>query len=65
MIFRPNYEDLAKRMAKDSSNFAHYLGELYIVSDPKNRTKIKEVFWENFHRFMTEEERIKYSFNGA
>ena len=65
MTYRPNYEELAKRMAKDSSDFAHYLGELYIVSDPKNRTKIKEVFWENFHRFMTEEERIKYSFNGA
>jgi len=65
MTYRPNYEELAKRMAKDSSNFAHYLGELYIVSDPKNRLKIKEAFWENFHRFMTEEERIKYSFNGA
>ena len=65
MIYRPNYEELAKRMSKDSSDFAHHLGELYIVSDPTNRLKIKETFWETFHRFMTEEEQIKYSFNGA
>ena len=65
MTYYPDYEQLAQRMSKDSSNFAHHLGELYIVSDPKNRLKIKEAFWETFHRFMTEEEQIKFSFNGA
>lgn len=65
MTYQPNYEELAKRMASNSSDFAHHLGELYIVSDHKNRIKIKEAFWETFHKFMTEEEQIKYSFNGA
>ena len=65
MTYHPDYNELAQRMTKDSSSFAHHLGELYIVSDSKNKKKILENFREYFTRFMTEEEQIKYSFNGA
>ena len=65
MTYYPDYDQLAQRMSKDSSSFAHHLGELYIVSDSKNKKKILENFREYFTRFMTEEEQIKYSFNGA
>ena len=60
-----DFESLAQRMIKDNSSFAHYLGELYIVADSKNKKKILENFREYFTRFMTEDEQIKYSFNGA
>jgi hypothetical protein len=65
MTYYPDYEQLAQRMSKDFSSFAHHLGELYIVSDQKNKKKILEGFKEYFLRFMTEEEQIKFSFNGA
>lgn len=65
MTYYPDYDELATRMANDTSKFAHHLGELYIVSDQKNKKKILEGFKEYFQRFMTEEEQIKYSFNGA
>ena len=65
ITYYPDYNELAQRMAKDQSSFAHHLGELYIVSDQKNKKKILEGFKEYFLRFMTEEEQIKFSFNGA
>jgi hypothetical protein len=65
MTYFPDYENLAKRMAKDSSSFAHHLGELYLVSDQKNKKKILEGFKHYFQMFMTEEEQVKFSFNGA
>jgi len=65
MTYQIDFESLAQRMSKDSSSFAHHLGELYIVSDSKNKKKILENFREYFMRFMTEDEQIKYSFNGA
>ena len=65
MTYYPDYNELAQRMAKDQSSFAHHLGELYLVSDQKNKKKILEGFREYFQRFMTEEEQIKFSFNGA
>jgi len=65
MTYYPDYEQLAKRMSKDSSSFAHHLGELYLVSDQKNKKKTLDGFKEYFLRFMTEEEQVKYSFNGA
>ena len=65
MHYHIDFESLAQRMIKDSSSFAHHLGELYIVSDSKNKKKILENFREYFMRFMTEDEQIKYSFNGA
>jgi hypothetical protein len=65
MTYYPDYEQLAKRMSQDSSSFAHHLGELYLASDQKNKKKILEGFREYFQRFMTEEEQVKYSFNGA
>lgn len=64
-FYQIDFESLAQRMRKDSSSFAHHLGELYIVSDSKNKKKILENFKEYFTRFMTEDEQIKYSFNGA
>jgi len=64
-FYQIDFESLAQRMSKDSSSFAHYLGELYIVSDNKNKKKILEGFKEYFMRFMTEDEQIKYSYNGA
>jgi hypothetical protein len=63
--YQIDFASLAKRMTKDSSSFAHHLGELYIVSDGKNKKKILEGFKEYFLKFMTEEEQVKYSFNGA
>ena len=65
MTYYPDYNELAQRMSKDTSSFAHHLGELYMVSDSKNKKKILENFREYFQRFMTEEEQIKFSFNGA
>jgi hypothetical protein len=65
MTYYPDYDQLAQRMSKDSSSFAHHLGELYIVSDSKNKKKILENFREYFTRFMTEDEQVKYSYNGA
>ena len=65
MHYHIDFESLAQRMIKDQSSFAHHLGELYIVSDSKNKKKILENFREYFTRFMTEDEQIKYSFNGA
>ena len=65
MHYQIDFESLAQRMIKDQSSFAHHLGELYIVSDSKNKKKILEGFKEYFTRFMTEDEQIKYSFNGA
>jgi uncharacterized protein YyaL (SSP411 family) len=65
MTYYLDYNELAQRMAKDQSSFAHHLGELYMVSDQKNKKKILEGFKEYFQRFMTEEEHIKFSFNGA
>ena len=65
MTYHIDFESLAQRMIKDNSSFAHHLGELYIVSDSKNKKKILEGFKEYFMRFMTEDEQIKYSFNGA
>jgi len=65
MHYHIDFESLAQRMIKDNSSFAHYLGELYIVADSKNKKKILENFREYFTRFMTEDEQIKYSFNGA
>ncbi len=65
MAYQIDFESLAQRMIKDQSSFAHHLGELYIVSDSKNKKKILEGFKEYFTRFMTEDEQIKYSFNGA
>jgi len=65
MTYYPDYNELAQRMAKDQFSFAHHLGELYMVSDSKNKKKILEGFKEYFQRFMTEEEHIKFSFNGA
>ena len=65
MTYQIDFESLAQRMIKDNSSFAHHLGELYIVSDSKNKKKILENFREYFTRFMTEDEQIKYSFNGA
>ena len=64
-FYQIDFESLAQRMIKDNSSFAHHLGELYIVSDSKNKKKILENFKEYFTRFMTEDEQIKYSFNGA
>jgi len=64
-FYQIDFESLAQRMIKDSSSFAHHLGELYIVSDNKNKKKILEGFKEYFTRFMTEDEQIKYSYNGA
>ena len=64
-FYQIDFESLAQRMTKDSSSFAHHLGELYIVSDSKNKKKILENFKEYFTRFMTEDEQIKYSYNGA
>ena len=64
-FYQIDFESLAQRMIKDNSSFAHHLGELYIVSDSKNKKKILENFREYFTRFMTEDEQIKYSFNGA
>ena len=64
-FYQIDFESLAQRMIKDNSSFAHHLGELYIVSDSKNKKKILEGFREYFTRFMTEDEQIKYSFNGA
>ena len=65
MHYHIDFESLAQRMIKDQSSFAHHLGELYIVSDSKNKKKILENFKEYFTRFMTEDEQIKYSYNGA
>ena len=65
MHYQIDFESLAQRMIKDQSSFAHHLGELYIVSDSKNKKKILENFREYFTRFMTEDEQVKYSFNGA
>ena len=65
MHYQIDFESLAQRMIKDQSSFAHHLGELYIVADSKNKKKILEGFKEYFMRFMTEDEQIKYSFNGA
>ena len=65
MTYQIDFESLAQRMIKDNSSFAHHLGELYIVSDSKNKKKILDNFKEYFTRFMTEDEQIKYSFNGA
>ena len=65
MTYQIDFESLAQRMIKDNSSFAHHLGELYIVSDSKNKKKILENFREYFTRFMTEDEQVKYSFNGA
>ena len=65
MTYQIDFESLAQRMSKDSSSFAHHLGELYIVADSKNKKKILENFREYFTRFMTEDEQVKYSFNGA
>jgi uncharacterized protein YyaL (SSP411 family) len=65
MTYHIDFESLAQRMIKDNSSFAHHLGELYIVSDNKNKKKILENFREYFMRFMTEDEQVKYSFNGA
>ena len=65
MTYQIDFESLAQRMIKDQSSFAHHLGELYIVSDSKNKKKILENFREYFTRFMTEDEQVKYSFNGA
>ena len=64
-FYQIDFESLAQRMIKDQSSFAHHLGELYIVSDSKNKKKILENFKEYFTRFMTEDEQIKYSYNGA
>ena len=64
-FYQIDFESLAQRMRKDNSSFAHHLGELYIVSDSKNKKKILEGFKEYFTRFMTEDEQIKYSYNGA
>jgi hypothetical protein len=64
-FYQIDFESLAHRMTKDDSSFAHHLGELYIVSDSKNKKKILEGFKEYFTRFMTEEEQVKYSYNGA
>ena len=64
-FYQIDFESLAQRMIKDQSSFAHHLGELYIVSDSKNKKKILENFKEYFTRFMTEDEQVKYSFNGA
>ena len=64
-FYQIDFESLAQRMIKDNSSFAHHLGELYIVSDSKNKKKILEGFKEYFMRFMTEDEQVKYSFNGA
>ena len=65
MHYQIDFESLAQRMIKDQSSFAHHLGKLYIVADNKNKKKILENFREYFTRFMTEDEQIKYSFNGA
>ena len=65
MTYHIDFESLAQRMIKDQSSFAHHLGELYIVSDSKNKKKILENFKEYFTRFMTEDEQVKYSYNGA
>ena len=65
MTYQIDFESLAQRMIKDQSSFAHHLGELYIVSDSKNKKIILENFREYFTRFMTEDEQVKYSFNGA
>ena len=65
MTYQIDFESLAQRMIKDQSSFAHHLGELYIVSDSKNKKKILENFKEYFQRFMTEDEQVKYSYNGA
>ena len=65
ITYHIDFESLAQRMIKDNSSFAHHLGELYIVSDSKNKKKILENFKEYFTRFMTEDEQIKYSYNGA
>ena len=65
MTYHIDFESLAHRMIKDQSSFAHHLGELYIVADSKNKKKILENFKEYFTRFMTEDEQIKYSYNGA
>ena len=65
MHYHIDFESLAQRMIKDNSSFAHHLGELYIVSDSKNKKKILENFREYFTRFMTEDEQVKYSYNGA
>ena len=64
-FYQIDFESLAQRMINDNSSFAHHLGELYIVSDSKNKKKILEGFKEYFTRFMTEDEQIKYSYNGA
>lgn len=64
-FYQIDFESLAQRMTKDSSSFAHHLGELYIVSDNTNKKKILEGFKEYFMRFMTEDEQIKFSYNGA
>ena len=64
-FYHIDFESLAQRMIKDSSSFAHHLGELYIVADSKNKKKILENFREYFTRFMTEDEQVKYSYNGA
>ena len=64
-FYHIDFESLAQRMIKDSSSFAHHLGELYIVADSKNKKKILEGFKEYFTRFMTEDEQVKYSYNGA
>jgi hypothetical protein len=64
-FYQIDFESLAQRMRKDNSSFAHHLGELYIVSDSKNKKKILENFREYFTRFMTEDEQVKYSYNGA
>ena len=64
-FYQIDFESLAQRMIKDQSSFAHHLGELYIVSDSKNKKKILENFKEYFTRFMTEDEQVKYSYNGA
>ena len=65
MTYHIDFESLAQRMIEDNSSFAHRLGELYIVADNKNKKKILENFREYFTRFMTEDEQVKYSFNGA
>ena len=65
ITYQIDFESLAQRMIKDQSSFAHHLGELYIVSDSKNKKKILENFREYFTRFMTEDEQVKYSYNGA
>jgi hypothetical protein len=64
-FYHIDFLSLAQRMTKDQSSFAHHLGELYIVSDSKNKKKILEGFKEYFMRFMTENEQIKFSYNGA